>query len=263
VRPCQSLAVTPRFGPLARLAPLGLTMIDHYGRVRALIDEEPAGADGVQGDLRRLVTAAARGLRAAGVGLTVMTIGGIRGVSAATDPATERLEELQLTMGEGPCIDALNHGHPVLIPRLADGAMSRWPGYAPALYAAGIRAVFAFPLQVGGARLGILDVFHADAGSLPPDDLSLALTFADVAVTTLLDRQQRADPQEGDDGLGDTLGSRATLFQAQGMVMVQLGIPIADALVRIRAHAYAEDRSLGDVAADIVGRRLTFEPEQP
>lgn len=237
-------------------------MSDPYARVRALIDGEPAAADGVQGDMRRLVTAAARGLRAAGVGVTVMTSGGVRGVCVSSDVAAERLEELQLTTGEGPCVDALADGRPVLVPELADGAMTRWPGYAPALHAAGVRAVFAFPMQVGAARFGVLDVFHTGTGSLRPDDLALALTFAEVAVSTLLDRQQRAGPQDGDDGLGDTLGARTALFQAQGMVMVQLGIPIADALVRIRAHAYAENRSLGDVAADIVARRLTFEPER-
>jgi len=231
------------------------------------MDGEPAGADGVQGDLHRLVAAATRGLRAAGAGMTVMTAGGVRGVGVASDPVTERLEELQLTLGERPCVEAHNHGFPVLVPELAGRAMTRWPGYAPALHAAGIRAVFAFPLQIGAARLGVLDVFHTDAGNLPPDDLALALTFADFAISTLLDRQQRARPPAGDDGaddgLGDTLGARTTLFQAQGMVMVQLGVPLADALARIRAHAYAEDRDLGDVAADIVARRLTFEAERP
>ncbi len=239
-------------------------MSNLFARVRALIDEEPAGADGVQGDLHRLVVAAARGLHAVGAGMTVMTAGGVRGVGVASDSVTERLEELQLTLGEGPCVDALDHGFPVLVPELADRAMTRWPGYASALHAAGIRAVFAFPLQIGAARLGVLDVFHTDAGNLPPDDLALALTFADFAISTLLNRQQHARlPTGDDDGLGDTLGARTTLFQAQGMVMVQLGIPLADALARIRAHAYAEDRNLGDVAADIVARRLTFEAERP
>jgi hypothetical protein len=238
-------------------------LADPSARVSALIEGEPAAGVGAWGEMRRLVTAAARGLRAAGVGLTVITREGERGLSVATDAATERLEELQLTTGEGPCVDAFADGRPVLVPELADGALARWPGYAPALHAAGIRAVFAFPMQIGGARLGILDVFRTDAGQLTPDDLALAVTFAEVAVTTLLDRQQRTRLRDGDDGLGDTLGARTALFQAQGMVMVQLGVPLAEAVARIRAHAYAENRSLGDVAADIVARRLAFGPDRP
>ena len=57
------------------------------------------------------------------------------------------------------------------------------------------------------------------------------------------------------------LGFRVQLFQAQGMVMVQLGVSLADALARIRAHAYAENRSLAEVAADVVARRLRFDTD--
>jgi AmiR/NasT family two-component response regulator len=59
-----------------------------------------------------------------------------------------------------------------------------------------------------------------------------------------------------------TFERRAELFQAQGMVMVQLGVSLADALARIRAHAYATNRPLREVAADIVARRLRFDPER-
>lgn len=240
-------------------------MADRYAEVEALIRHEPASDDdgnGVAAGMRRLCGAAGRALSASGAGLTVMADGGLRGMTAASDPATERLEELQLTLGEGPCIDAYGSMRPVLIPDLADGAMTRWPTYAPAVHAQGVRAVFAFPLQIGAARLGMLDVFRTESGMLSPDELTLALTFAEVAVSTLLDGQHDVTREEGtDDGLGDPLGSRAELFQAQGMVMVQLKVSLAEAMVRMRAYAYAHDRRLGDVAADVVARRLTFDPD--
>jgi AmiR/NasT family two-component response regulator len=56
---------------------------------------------------------------------------------------------------------------------------------------------------------------------------------------------------------------RGELYQAQGMVMVQLGVGLIEALVRIRAHSYAQDRNLNDVAADIIARKLRFDPERP
>lgn len=238
-------------------------MGDRYAQVEALIRKEPAvdGEDGVAGGLRRLCCAARRVLAASGAGLTVMAGGGLRGMTAASDATTERLEELQLTLGEGPCNDAYESMRPVLIPDVADGAMSRWPVYAPAVHAEGVRAVFAFPLQVGAARLGVMDVFRAGAGMLSPDEFTLALTFAEVAVSTLLDGSDSVEASAA--WLDDPLGSRAELFQAQGMVMVQLGVSLAEAMVRMRAHAYVNDLRLHDVAADVVARRLSFDSPQP
>ncbi len=243
----------------------GEWMADQYAEVEALIRNEPVSdvdGLGVVGGMRRLCGAAGRALAASGAGLTVMADGGVRGVSAASDHATERLEELQLTLGEGPCVDAFRLQRPVLIPDLADGAMTRWPAYGPAAHAYGVRAVFAFPLQIGAARLGVMDVFRAESGMLTPAQLALALTFAEVAVATLLDGQRNTSlAGAGEDGLNDALGPRAVLFQAQGMVMVQLKVSLAEAMVRMRAYAFAHDRRLGDVAADVIARRLVFRPD--
>jgi hypothetical protein len=187
---------------------------------------------------------------------------GARGICASSDAATDRLEELQLTLGEGPCIDAYWLRRPVLIPDLADIATTRWPVYAPAVRAAGVRAVFTFPLQVGAVRLGMMDVFRTEVGMLSAEELALALTFAQVAVSIMLHGQDdHADT--ADDGFAGALGARSQLFQAQGMAMVQLGVSMAEAMVRMRAHAYAQDRHLHDVAADIIARRFTFDPEHP
>jgi hypothetical protein len=190
-----------------------------------------------------------------------MAMDGTYGMATASDLATERIEELQFTYGEGPCVDAFASSRPVLVPDLAADAMGRWPVYAPAIHDAGVRAVFAFPLQVGAVRLGALDVFREYTGPLSRTELGRSLAFADRAVTILLDGQERAT--EDADGLDDVLDDRIELFQAQGMVMVQLGVSLAEALSRIRAHAYAEGRRLDVVAADIIARRLRFEPDPP
>jgi hypothetical protein len=234
-------------------------------RVARLIADEPARTDdraGVSGTLRRLCSAAGRSLSASGVGVSVMAEDGMRGVAAVSEPAYEAIEDLQFTLGEGPCLDAFATRRPVLVPELAGAAMLRWPGYAPAVHDHGLRAVFAFPLQIGAARLGVLDVFRAEAGALSAGQFRRALLFAEVAVTTLLDGQERAAPGAAADGLDDGLGQRAEVYQAQGMVAVQLGVPLGDALSRLRARAYAENRALGDVARDIVARRLNFDGDQ-
>jgi hypothetical protein len=211
--------------------------------------------------LRQLCGAAVGVLSASGTAVSVMAEDGARGVAASSDPASERIEELQFVLGEGPCIDAFASRRPVLVPDLADEAAHRWPAYTPAAQDEGVCAVFAFPLQVGAARLGVLDVFRARAGPLTGAELRHAFTFTDLAVRTLLDGQDDAVAGAAAGGLDEAIGHSAELFQAQGMVMVQLGVSLAEALVRIRAHTYAENRRLNDVARDIVERRLRFEPD--
>lgn len=223
-------------------------------------EPSPAGipaAEDVMGQLRIVCGAAARALSACGVGLSVMAVNGTYGMATASDPATERIEDLQFTYGEGPCVDAYATSRPVLIPDLAADAMGRWPIYAAAIHDAGIRAVFAFPLQIGAVRLGALDVFRTRTGPLSRTELGHAFAYADWAMATLLDGQEHATDDA--DGLDAAIDNRIELFQAQGMIMVQLGVSLTEALSRIRAHAYAHDRRLSDVATDIVARRLRFE----
>ena len=229
-------------------------MDDQARIVRRLVADSTRSSMSTAVFLHYVCQTAAKALSASGVGISVMTDDGTRAVCAASDPLSERVEELQFVMGEGPCIDAFATRRPVLISDLGGSATHRrWPGYAAAAVQDGVRAVFAFPLQVGTARLGILDVFRQRAGPLSDAELPMALTFADVAVEALLDRQRGAGADGGPVPPGSVaadVGHRAELFQAQGMVMVQLGIPLADALIRIRAYAYARNRSLSDVAAD-------------
>ena len=55
--------------------------------------------------------------------------------------------------------------------------------------------------------------------------------------------------------------SRAEVSQATGMLVAQLDVEPAAALVRLRAHAYATGRSATDVARDILDRRLRLEAD--
>ena len=99
------------------------------------------------GLLQRLCAAAVRALSASGAGVSVMTKEGLRGLAVASDQASERIDELQFSLGEGPCMDAFSSSRPVLEPDLSGGGTARWPVYSAAAHAEGVRAVFAFPLQ--------------------------------------------------------------------------------------------------------------------
>ncbi|WP_328459584.1 GAF and ANTAR domain-containing protein [Actinoplanes sp. NBC_00393] len=222
---------------------------------RNLIGRQPTGLVLLQ----RVCRAAVEALSASGSGISVMTADGTRGVCATSDPVAERVEELQFVLGEGPCIDAFAARRPVLTADLSDRADDRWPMYAPAARADGVRAVFAFPLQVGAARLGVMDIFRDRVGPLSGAELRTAFTFAELTVEALLDSHKSEVARDGDGIAVLDVGRRAELFQAQGMVMVQLGVSIGEALARMRAHAYAENRRLEDVARDVVERRLRLD----
>ena len=235
-------------------------MADRVFAIRSLIATQPSRSADTADYLHRVCRTAVRTLSASGTGISVLTDDGVRGVSVASDRRSEQIEELQFLFGEGPCMDAFDSRRPVLVADLTDDVVGRWPLYTPAAQQIGVRAVFAFPLQVGAARLGVLDVFRDEAGPLTSDQFSDALTFADVTVATLLDEQEATG---GTGDLTDAVDHRAELFQAQGMVMVQIEGSISDAMSRMRAYAYAEGRALGDVARDVVARRLTFERDRP
>jgi hypothetical protein len=219
---------------------------------------ESVGArDSVADLLRRVCGAAMVALPASGAGVSAMTGDGSLGFAAASDVPSQQLEDLQFTLAEGPCIDAYTTRRPVLMPDLTDAANRRWPMYAPAVRERGVRAVFAFPLQIGAGRLGVLDIFREHSGQLTEDELAQALTFAEIAVMMMLDGQEQASSGGVPAGFDNPQGY-LEISQAQGMIMVQLGVTITEALVRLRAYAHTEGRTVVDVARDVVARRVHF-----
>jgi hypothetical protein len=229
--------------------------------VRALVAAEsrtPEDGPAVIGTLQRLCRAAQRDLPASGVGLSLVSEDGNLLTAAASSAASALVEELQFTMGEGPCLAAVSSRQPVLVPDLSR-AVSRWPGYGPSAYAHGVRAVFAFPLQTGSARLGALDVYLDRPGALSASVLARAGVYAEVAMDTMVEDDRGANETMSELLDGDE--SRLEVYQGQGMVMARLGIDANEALARMRAHAYANDCRLRDVADDVIARRLILEAD--
>jgi hypothetical protein len=118
----------------------------------------------------------------------------------------------------------------------------------------GVGAVFAFPLQLGALRLGVLHLYRTERGELDEAGFRESVTLADRLTHALLGMwgTERSDSTEPD----PAALSRAAVHQATGMLVAQLGVGIDEAFARLRAHAFAEGRSLTEVADDIVARRL-------
>ena len=103
-----------------------------------------------------------------------------RGSLSSTDNVSQLIEELQYTLGEGPCVDAYRQDGVVVEPDLAEPVARRWPAFTPPALKAGVRAVFGFPLRVGMVRLGALNLYRDRPGLLNDGQHADALVVADV-----------------------------------------------------------------------------------
>jgi hypothetical protein len=196
-------------------------------------------------------------------GVSVMATSGMvaREPLFASDRLSAQLEELQFTTGEGPGAEDLAFGAPLLIPDL-ESVTARWPIFAPAAAVAGARALFAVPLQAGAIQVGVLSMYRSRPGPLAVTQLADALVLADIALQMVLDTAagiSGSPDYRPLDGLSDR---RAEVYQAVGMISVQLEVDLAEAFVRLRAHAFASGAALGDAAGDVVNRRLRLDPDR-
>lgn len=194
-------------------------------------------------------------LRVDGAAVLLMgSDGGRWQVAAEVGALSAGLEEAQLTVGEGPAVEAFRGAGPVLVPDLV-AAGGRWPGFA-AVAPVLVRAVFAVPLQVGAVGFGVLDLYRCTPGRWDGPQLAAALQLADCAAEALMAVSAAGDPLTW---LGELPGYTPEIDQAAGMCTVLLGVPLPVAYARLRGYAFAHGRSVREVSRAVVagGLRLT------
>lgn len=225
---------------------------DRREHLETLLAEHHSAAD----LLRRICELCVTELTVSGARVRVLGPTSVDGGGAlvySSDELGARLDDLAVTAGSGPCIDAFELGRPMLVPNLtADG---RWPGFTADAVTAGAAAVFSFPLQVGGVRLGVLEMHRRSIGSLTPAQLTDALLLADAATDTIFDDVHGVAPLT----LSGLVDIQAEVHQATGMVAVDMRVSLAEALLRIRGHAFARHMTLPEVAKEIIERRLRLD----
>jgi hypothetical protein len=191
-----------------------------------------------------------------GAGVMLMSGDVPRGSLCTTDRVSHLIEDLQYTLGEGPCMDAYLQDEVVIEPDLHVPVIRRWPAFSPPALQAGVRAVFGFPLRVGTVRLGALNLYRDMPGPLTGDQHADALVVAQVVARWVLEVQAGAPP----DGVAAELEVGAdfhfTVHNAAGIVSVQEDISVTEALIRLRGYAFSTDRLLADVARDVIDRKL-------
>jgi hypothetical protein len=212
-------------------------------------------------ETKRLCDVCAEVTGMTGAGIMLMSGDVPRGPVCTTDTASALVEQLQYELGEGPCVDAYDQDRPVLEPDLAEPRTARWLAFTGPAIAAGVRAIFGFPLQVGAVRLGALNLYRDQPGPLSDEQHADALVMADVAAQALLVMQANAPPGKIAAELEASADFQYVVHQASGMVAAQLDVSVGQALLRLRAHAFGNDRPLAEVAADVVARRLRFDAQ--
>ncbi len=206
--------------------------------------------------LERLCRVAATELELMGAAVTLPPRPEAHVVVASSDDGARLLEQMQFDTGEGPTLEACRLRLPVLVPDIASPLDGQWPGFSQAAAAAGVAAAYALPLHLGASLLGALTFYSSTAGLMSRPRLRTAFVLGEIAVEMLVD-DVLGEVVVGDSG--DTLDSfrpaidrQAHIYQAQGMVMIQLQVTLAEALARMRAYAYAQDLTLDELSTAIL-----------
>lgn len=255
--------------PSRRRSPAG----DSRARVPASTDPWHAGSGGLFVGVGAICETAARLTGVDGAAVAVLTATNIRELVHATDTLAQQIDELQFTLGEGPCVDAYRQGDAVLCPALSDNDFqARWPAFTTELVEIGVEALFAFPVPGPERPMGVLELYRRTSGAIGDREQYAARVCAQ-SLQTALDSNWRAhlERSSSQEAAIDAISlggatpfpsnpfTRSQVHIAAGMVAVQLNVPTAEALDRLRAHAYAAKRSIVAVAADVVARQLSFD----
>lgn len=178
-----------------------------------------------------------------------------------SDPTTRHIEDLQFTLGEGPGPDAARTGVMAWAPDLARLPFARWPALAMEAPDLDARALFCFPMGIGAISVGVLTAVRRTPGPMTAQQIDDATILAAALTARCLGGGSSGGPPGIPLPVDSSLALRhAVVHQATGMLSVQLALPLPQALIRLRAHAYSSGRALTDVAQDVVDRRLRLDP---
>lgn len=210
---------------------------------------------------RSLCAVAAAFTELNGAGVTLLSNGPHYTSYCASDPVTRRLLDAEVTLGEGPSIDACLSDVTTEVEDLDISSNDRWIAYRPAALALGARAVFGFPVRIGAIRIGALTLYRNEPGPLSDVQESDAYFLASVVGRSVLATRAGATPDELTNELELTLQLDFSVHQAAGMLAVQGAMGLSDAFVALRAHSFGTGIDLTTLAQQIVRRETAYDRE--
>lgn len=171
-------------------------------------------------------------------------------------------EDLQISLGEGPCVEAFESGALIEVTDLASHEAMRWPIFSKEMVDAGAGSLASFPLRIGGARFGALTLYRSAYGELSADQVADSYVMAQLAAHLIVAEQARIGGDLVIAEIETGFARMEPIHQATGMLMAQLSVGAKDALARLRGAAYAAQRSARDMAVDIVAGTVVLPREQ-
>jgi len=227
-------------------------LVDESAFARSLDELRRAGpASGdVFSTLQRVIDATRAVFQVDGASLALEHEDGSLRWVVVTDGAAELLEDSQRELGEGPGLAAYAEAAAVTVVDLATDR--RFARLATVVTRLGVRGVLAVPVTVAGRPVGALSV-HATA-PCPWSAIDIAAVGAYAGVVAELLRASIAlgarDAEVAE--LTQALTARVWVEQAKGALVATEGLDRAVASERLRTRAEASQRTVADVAREVV-----------
>jgi GAF domain-containing protein len=182
---------------------------------------------------------------------------------ANSDGFAARVDEIQYSGGEGPCLESLGTNREVLVNDLVED--DRWPDYRVHAIAHGVRSSLSLPLSLGGGdtAIGALNLYGRRPGLFQDGLVEIGRSFGQQASVALTIAVRNVDQEALQSQLRDALTFRAVIDQAMGILMGQRRITAAAAFAVLREASQHQNRRMRDIAADLVSSFTGQAPETP
>lgn len=190
-------------------------------------------------------------LQADTAGVLLETPDGHLKLAGAVSEEMYAIEQVEIELGQGLCIDAYRSREPVIAPDLVEFG-DRWPQVVPRLRQLGMQAGYGFPLWLRGDCIGALNLYRRAPGEFRDDDIRLGQAFAHMAAIGILQERRVAHAQQRADQLQHALDMRVMIEQAKGVLAQRHGIPPKAAFEALRAHARRNRLRVHDLSKRIV-----------
>jgi hypothetical protein len=173
------------------------------------------------------------------------TIGGSSGTAMVLD----RIEQ---TLGDGPCVDALESGVPVLLGDVSSDR--RWPDYRSALSAAGIASALGIPMKLDDDAGAVLDFFAPVSGRFSERAVADGVRFAGMAGKALRLAVRIVSADQRAAHLKAAMDTRTVIDLACGIIMAQSKCNKEAAFELLRNASNTRNQKLNDLAQTLVDR---------
>ncbi|MEV6716254.1 GAF and ANTAR domain-containing protein [Lentzea sp. NPDC051208] len=169
------------------------------------------GQDSVENTLRGIVYAAVGTVPGAQyAGVSVVEGRQTMSTPAASDNLVYKVDQAQIDLHEGPCVDALYEHRTARLPDMTKE--QRWPRFAARAAELGVGSMLSFQLYVTGDDLGALNLYSRDADAFTEESEQVGLLFATHAAVAMADAQKMAQ-------MSRAVGTRDLIGQAKGILM--------------------------------------------